>query len=80
MNPQSPQQAEAVLRCQVPGEPSATRMSAAREIASASVLAAVDIYAAMAEAAETVVQTGSTAASQLVSHKCASLGTDVQVL
>ena len=50
-------------------------MSAAREIASASVLAAVDIYAAMAEAAETVVQTGSTAASQLVSHKCVSLGT-----
>ena len=30
----------------------------------------VDIYAAMAEAAETVVHTGSTAASQLVAHKC----------
>lgn len=33
----------------------------------------VDIYAAMAEAAETVVHTGSTAASQLVAHKCVPL-------
>lgn len=33
----------------------------------------VDIYAAMAEAAETVVHTGSTEASQLVAHKCVPL-------
>ena len=73
------------LRCQVPGEleagqPPATRMSAAREVASASVLAAVDIYAAMAEAAETVVHTGTAAASQLVSHKCVVLGAQLLLL
>ncbi|KAK9839529.1 hypothetical protein WJX81_007435 [Elliptochloris bilobata] len=51
------------------GQPPASRMGAAREVAAASVLAAVDVYAAMAEAAETVVHTGGAAASQLVTHK-----------
>lgn len=47
------------------------RPNAAKEVASAAVVAAVGIYDSMEQAAKLVLHSGGTATSEFIGHKCA---------